>query len=203
MTRWLDRIGLGSKPLLGWALYDWANSAFYTIVITAVYPVFFGSYAAAGAAKGEAAIRHANATTIALVVVAVLSPLLGAAADSLGAKKALLGIFLAIGVVSTAAMALVDQGEWPLASACFIFANIGIVGSLVFYDSLLPHVIGRPEGAEREAEMDRVSSAGYAMGYLGGGVALLLGLFPIAQPERFGFADTFTAMRTMVPTPSM
>lgn len=197
MTRWLARVGLGSKPLLGWGLYDWANSAFYTIVITAVYPVFFGSYAAAGAAEGEASIRHANATTIALVVVAVLSPLLGAAADSLGAKKKLLAVFLAIGVVSTAAMALVDRGEWPLASACFIFANIGIVGSLVFYDSLLPHVVGRPAGAEREAEMDRVSSAGYAMGYLGGGMALLLGLFPIAQPQRFGFADTFAAMRTV------
>ena len=197
MTHWLGRVGLGSKPLLGWALYDWANSAFYTIVITAVYPVFFGRFAAAGAAEGQAAIRHAQATTLALVVVAVLSPLLGVAADSLGAKKKLLAIFLSLGVASTAAMALVDKGQWQLASACFVFANIGIVGSLVFYDSLLPHVVGRKSGPEREAEMDRVSSAGYATGYFGGGVALLLGLFPIAQPQRFGFADTFAAMRAV------
>src|SRR6185503_9339911 len=146
MRRFWDRLGLGSKPLIGWTLYDWANSAFYTIVVTAVYPVFFGRYAAAGAPEGQAAVRHANATTLALVVVAVLSPLLGVAADSLGAKKRLLGIFLAIGVVATAAMALVGQGQWQLASACFVFANIGIVGSLVFYDSLLPHVVEHREG---------------------------------------------------------
>jgi UMF1 family MFS transporter len=197
VTRWLARAGLGSKPLVGWALYDWANSAFYTIVITAVYPVFFDRFVMAGAPAGLASRRHALATTAALVVSAVLSPLLGVVADSLGAKKRLLGAFLGIGVVSTASMAVLDQGESRLAMVCFFFANLGIVGSLVFYDSLLPHVVGDGRGAEREAKMDRASSAGYAIGYLGGGVALLLGLVVIAQPERFGFADTYAAMRAV------
>ena len=197
MSRLLARLGLGSKPLVGWALYDWSNSAFYTIVVTAVYPVFFDRYAAAGAPPGVASARHALATTIALVVVAVLSPLLGIAADSLGAKKALLGGFLGLGVLATAATALVHQGQWQLASACFVLGNIGIVGSLVFYDSLLPHVVEHSSGPEREADMDRASSAGYAVGYLGGGLALLVGLVVIAKPQRFGFADTFGAMRAV------
>jgi UMF1 family MFS transporter len=192
MRRLLDRLGMGSKPLLGWTLYDWANSAFYTIVVTAVYPVFFGRYAAAGAPEGAASIRHANATTLALVVVAVLSPLLGVAADRLGAKKALLALFTALGVVATAATALVGKGEWGLASACFVVANIGIVGSLVFYDSLLPHLVS---AERREEEMDRLSSAGYALGYLGGGLALLFALVAIAKPQAFGFADAFAAMK--------
>jgi len=197
MSRLFARLGLGSKPLLGWALYDWSNSAFYTIVVTAVYPVFFDRYAAAGAPPGVASTRHALATTVALVVVAVLSPLLGVAADSLGAKKALLGGFLALGVLATAATALVQQGQWQLASACFVLGNIGIVGSLVFYDSLLPHVVEHQTGPEREADMDRASSAGYAVGYLGGGLALLVGLVVIAKPQRFGFADAFGAMRAV------
>lgn len=189
---WLDRIGLGSRTQVAWALYDWANSAFFTIVVTAVFPVFFGGYAAAGVPAGIASIRYANATTVALIVVALMSPLLGAAADSLGAKKVLLGVFLGLGVLSTAAMALVGKGDWVFAAVCFAAGNIGIVGSLVFYDSLLPHVIA---GENPEAEMDRVSSAGYALGYLGGGVALGLALVAIAQPQRFGFADTYAAMR--------
>jgi UMF1 family MFS transporter len=192
MRRWLARIGLGTPVQVAWAFYDWANSAFYTIVVTAVFPVFFGGYAAAGVSSGLASIRYANATTVALVVVALMSPLLGAAADSLGAKKVLLGVFLGLGLVSTAAMALVGRGEWVFAAACFAVSNIGIVGSLVFYDSLLPHVI---RGDNPEEEMDRVSSAGYALGYLGGGLALALALLVIAQPARFGFADSWSAMR--------
>lgn len=196
MASWRDRLGFGTRPIFGWTLYDWGNSAFYTIVVTAVYPIFFARYAAAGSPPGAATVHHANATTIALVAVALLSPLLGAAADTMGAKKMLLGIFLALGVVATAAMALVERGHWPFASACFVLANVGIVGSLVFYDSLLPHLVIRNVGAEdREEAMDRISSAGYALGYLGGGLALLLALVAVQKPALFGLADSFAAMK--------
>ena len=188
MRSLLARLGLGSKPLLGWAMYDWANSAFYTLIIASVYPVFFERYAAAGAEKGLATQRHALATFAALFLVAVLSPLLGAAADLRGAKKKLLAAFLALGVGATLALALVGRGDWVLGSALFVVANVGIVGSIVFYDALLPHLVRGPE-------LDRVSTAGYALGYLGGGLALLLALPVIAQPERFGLADAYQAMR--------
>jgi MFS transporter, UMF1 family len=188
VRRLLGRVGLGTRPLFGWALYDWANSAFFTLIVAAVYPVFFERYAAAGEAKGVAMSRHAAASFLALALVAVLSPLLGAAADSLGAKKRLLAVFLALGAVPTAGLALVGRGDWPLASALFVVANIGVVGSLVFYDALLPHLVPR-EG------LDRVSSAGYALGYLGGGIALFGALLVIAVPERLGLDDPYVAMR--------
>ncbi|HEV8629358.1 MAG TPA: MFS transporter, partial [Thermoanaerobaculia bacterium] len=95
---------------------------------------------------------------------------------------------LALGVVPTGAMALVGRGQWQLAAALFVLSNVGIVGSLVFYDSLLPHIA--PPG-----QLDRVSAAGYALGYLGGGLALLLALLPIAHPQAWGLPDTFAAMR--------
>src|SRR5687767_4771337 len=110
LRRLLGRVGLGTRPLFGWALYDWANSAFFTLIVAAVYPVFFERYAAAGAAKGVAMSRHAAASFLALAVVAVLSPLLGAAADSLGAKTRLLAVFLAIGALPTAGLAFVGSG---------------------------------------------------------------------------------------------
>jgi UMF1 family MFS transporter len=188
LRRALGGSGLGTRPLFGWALYDWANSAFFTLIVAAVYPVFFERFAGAGLPKGAAMSRHAAASFLALAVVAVLSPLLGAAADSLGAKKRLLGIFLAIGAIPTAGLALVERGEWLPAAALFVVANIGIVGSLVFYDALLPHIAARDD-------LDRVSSAGYALGYLGGGVALLLALLAIADPARFGLEDSYAAMR--------
>jgi UMF1 family MFS transporter len=188
MRGWLARLGLGSRPLWGWALYDWANSAFYTLIVASVYPVFFGRYAAAGAPPGLASSRHATATFLALLAVALMAPFLGAAADLRPLKKRLLFAFLLLGVVATGLMALVDRGEWAFASGLFVVANVGVVGSMVFYDALLPHL------ARRE-ELDRVSTAGYALGYLGGGLALALALVVISRPQTFGFADTWAAMR--------
>jgi UMF1 family MFS transporter len=188
MRTLLARLGLGSRPLVGWAMYDWANSAFYTLIIASVYPVFFERYAAAGAEKGLATQRHAIATFAALAVVAVISPVLGAAVDMRGGKKKLLAAFLALGVGATLGLAFVGRGEWVLGSALFVVANVGIVGSIVFYDALLPHLV-------RGSELDKVSTAGYALGYLGGGIALLLALPVIAAPQRFGIADSYLAMR--------
>ena len=85
-------------------------------------------------------------------------------------------------------MATIDRGEWAYASIIFIVANVGIAASFVFYDSLLPH-IARPD------EMDRVSTAGYAIGYLGGGLLLVVNLLWILMPTSFGIPDTLTAIR--------
>ncbi len=93
-----------------------------------------------------------------------------------------------IGVTAAAAMVLIQRGDWMLASALFFIGNIGVSGTTVFYDSLLPHV-AKPE------ESDRVSAAGYALGYLGGGLLLLLNLAWILQPAAFGFADTAAATK--------
>lgn len=162
-----------------WMLYDWANSAMYVVIVTAIFPTFFGSVAAEGLPAVEATFRFSLATTIGLTIIAALSPILGAIADHSAAKKRLLAAFLALGATAVAAMFLVQHGQWMLAALLFILANIGVNGSFVFYDSLLPHVAA-PE------EMDRISTAGYALGYLGGGLFLLLCLAIILAPATFG-----------------
>lgn len=184
----LERLGLHRPQLRAWALYDWANSAFITTIITAVFPIYYQDVAAAGVESGTATARHAVATTLALVVIALLSPFLGALADYRGIKKPLLGFFLSLGVLSTAGMFFIHEGDWFLASALFVGGNIGCLLSLVFYDSLLPHIA-------RENEIDRVSTAGYAIGYVGGGVLLCLNLLVILNPQRFGIPDAGTATR--------
>ncbi len=188
LTRWLTRLGLVTREQRAWATYDWANSAFQCTIITAVFPVYFASVAASGLAPAVATERFATATTLALAIVAVIAPVLGAYADVAGAKKRLLGMFLGVGVISTAAMVMVGNGDWLLAAVLFVVANIGVSGSFVFYDSLLPHVAS-------DAEMDRVSSAGYALGYLGGGVLLAVNLAWILKPAWFGLADAGVASR--------
>ena len=184
----LSRVGLNRPELRAWAMYDWANSAFQATVITAVFPRFFSDYAAAGLTPVEATARFAWATTIAVAIVAVLGPILGAIADVRGMKKILLGVSMSVGIVGTLLLATITRGDWSYAAAVFMIANIGIAASFVFYDSLLPH-IAAPE------EMDRVSTAAYAMGYLGGGVLLLVNLAWILSPATFGLADSVAAIR--------
>jgi len=179
----LGRLGLDRPELVAWAMYDWANSAFLTVVVTAVFPIYYRSVAAKGLDATAATGRFGLATTLALVVAAILAPPLGVLADRSGGMLRLLGRFLWLGVAATAALALVGEGDWFLALALFVLANIGVTGSFVFYDALLPHVA-------RRDELDRVSSAGYAMGYVGGGLALALCLALILGGPKFGLGGT-------------
>lgn len=182
-TRLLHRLGLGTREARAWALYDWANSAMVTTIITAVYPIYFGQVAGATLPAGEATVRFGLATTVALAVVAVLAPLLGAVADSAPLKKPLLLAFAALGVLSTAGLFFVGHGDWLLGAALFALANIGVNGSFVFYDALLPHL------ARTEEEMNRLSTAAFGLGYLGGGLLLMLQLAVIQRPAWFGLPD--------------
>jgi UMF1 family MFS transporter len=186
--RFLERIGLHRPELRAWAMYDWANSTFQTTVITAVFPRFFADYAAAGLSPTAATQRFAWASTAAAVIVAILGPVLGAVADYRAAKKKLLGAALAVGAVATVMMAFIGRGDWQYAAAVFIVGNVAMAASLVFYDSLLPHLASREE-------LDRVSTAGYAVGYLGGGVLLIVNLIWILSPQTFGLRDAVAATK--------
>ncbi len=187
-TSVLARFGLHRPELRAWAMYDWANSAFQTTIITAVFPRFFSDFAAAGLTPTDATARFAWATTIAVTITAVIGPMLGALADVKGMKKPLLAVSMIVGVAATLLMTTIARGDWLYAAVVFMIANIGIAASFVFYDSLLPH-IATPE------EMDRVSTGAYAIGYLGGGVLLVVNLAWILSPATFGLADSVAAIR--------
>ena len=174
-------------------MYDWANSAMACTIITAVFPVYYGSVACAGMTQERATQWFSLWTTVAMVLIALISPLLGTIADFNGQKKRMLGAFLGLGVASVAAMFFIYKGDWALASILFILANIGANGSYVFYDALLPHIA-------RDDEVDRVSTAGYALGYIGGGTLLALNLAWILKPEWFGLPavqDRLSAQGTL------
>lgn len=194
MSGFLDRLGLGRKEGRAWALYDVANSAFVLTVQTAIYPIFFYSVAGAGLASGVATQRHAWTTSIALVVVGVMAPILGALADYAGLKKRLLAVFLLIGVIATGGMFFIQEGMWVYAAVLFALANIGAQGSFVFYDSLLPHVAG-------PRDLDRLSTAGFALGYLGSAILFAIQIAWIQNPAWFGLpsGEGLTSAQSTLP----
>ncbi|MDQ3556181.1 MAG: MFS transporter [Gemmatimonadota bacterium] len=175
----LHKLGLHRRELRAWAMYDWANSAMVAVIMTAIFPIFFVRVAGAGMDPARATQSYATATTVGLAIIALVAPLLGTIADYVAVKKRMLGTFMGVGVVAVACMYFIGHGDLWLASLLFIVANIGVNGSFVFYESLLPHVA-------REDELDRVSTAAYALGYVGGGLLLALNLAWILFPGAFG-----------------
>jgi UMF1 family MFS transporter len=188
IARLLARVGLVTPEQRAWAWYDCGNSAYFTTVITAVFPAFFASFAARGMAAGDATTRFGAITTVGMVIVAIAAPVLGALGDITARRKQMLVAFAGLGIASTVLLTTITEGGWQWAAAVFILGNLGVSGSLVFYDSLLPSVAA-PD------ETDRVSAAGYALGYLGGGVLLVLNLAWILQPALFGLSGTVAATK--------
>lgn len=190
--RLLERLALDRKPTRAWVMYDWANSAFVTIVVAAVFPPWFVGLAAGTQAteplRAAATGRLSFATAVALTIIALASPVLGAIGDRAPIKKRMIAVFTLIGAGATGGLWFVGEGDAGLALLLFAIGNIAVSGAFVFYDALLPHV-AKPD------EMDRVSTAGYALGYLGGGVLLAVSVALILQPHRFGIRDTGTAVR--------
>ena len=184
----LGQLGLDRRELRAWAMYDWANSAYQCTIVTAVFPLFFSEVAAANLPPAVATERFAWVTAIGVAVVAVLGPLLGVVADFRAVKKKLMAVCVALGAMAAGGMVFIDQGEWLLALGLFLLANIAIATSFVFYDALLPH-IASPH------EMDRVSTSGYALGYIGGGVLLAINLAWIMVPAWWGLSGTVAAIK--------
>jgi MFS transporter, UMF1 family len=179
----LARLGLGRPELRAWASYDWGISAFQVAITTALFPIYFPKVVAADLDPARATALLGLVNSVAMALIAVLSPILGALADERGSKKRLLAVFLTLGVASTAALGLATRGDIWLASTCYALAIVGATGSFVFYEALLPHVA-------RPGEIDKVSTAGYAIGYIGGGLLLVLQLLVIQGVVPVGISDT-------------
>jgi UMF1 family MFS transporter len=169
------------KVIFSWCMYDWANSAFATTIMAAVLPTFYSKVAGADLKPNIASAYWGYTVSIAMITGAILAPILGAIADHTGARKRFMGFFAITGSIAAALLVLVSTGDWMLASLFYILGNISFTSSIIFNDSLLPHIAGD--------RIDTVSTQGYALGYLGGGILLAINLAMIMKPEFFGIAN--------------
>ncbi len=177
-----------SRRIYSWALYDWANSAYATVVIAAFFPIFFKQYWAADLSAAESTYQLGIANALSSLVMMVFAPLLGAIADRGSARKKFLIFFAAMGIVMSGGLFFIEQGEWFLAMVIYLFATIGFMGGNLFYDSLLPQVAA-------EKKFDRVSALGYGLGYFGGGLLFAAMVAMSLWPAAFGLADASEAVR--------
>ncbi|MGO4107782.1 MFS transporter [Paenibacillus sp. YAF4_2] len=183
---------LDQKALRGWKMYDWANSAFATTMMAAVLPVYYSDVAGIHLVGNRAETYWGYTQSIAMLMVAILSPILGAIADYTGSKLRFLSIFMMTGVLSCVFMAFAGDGDWLLASILMVIGSIGYSGGNTFYDSMLAD--GVPQG-----QRDRVSAQGYAYGYAGGGLLLLVNVIMIQGWEIMGFpSKTFATQMVFI-----
>ncbi len=176
------------RAVWGWALYDWANSAFATTVMAGFFPGFFKKVWSQGVDVNLSTAYLGIGNALASLAIALMAPVLGAVADGSGGRKRFLIGFTYLGVLMTACLALIPKGHWALALFIYAAGYMGFAGGIVFYDALLPHVTP----SER---LDQVSSLGYALGYLGGGVLFVINVVMALKPHLFGLADTAQAIR--------
>jgi UMF1 family MFS transporter len=171
------------KPRLAWALIDWANSAFALTVMTAFFPVFFGKYwcDTPGLSPQTGTLYLGIANSLYALLIALTAPILGAVADQGGAKKRFLIVFTLLGALSTALLPLVARGDYLIAASLFVVASFGFSGNCLFYDALLMDVAG-------SRDFDRVSSFGYALGYLGSELLFILNTLMVMFPGSFGLS---------------
>ena len=177
------------KTVNAWCLYDWGNSAFATTIMAAVFPPFYRSMAtAAGLSDSDATASWAYTTSCALLIVALVGPFLGSFTDQTQSKKRFLTFFAGLGVISSALFVFLGETSYLLGSILFIAGNIGFAAGNIFYESLLPHIA-------RRDDIDRVSTRGYAIGYVGGGILLVVNLLWILKPHWFLLPDVGFALR--------
>ena len=151
--------------VFSWLLFDFANTSFSVIMVTFVFPLYFKNVICNGEPSGDA--LWGFSISLSMLLVALISPVLGAAADYSGKRKRFLFVFTLISVVATALLSFSGQGMALTAIALFILANIGFEGGLVFYDAYLKELA-------TDKSVGRVSGYGFAMGYLGALAILLL-----------------------------
>jgi UMF1 family MFS transporter len=176
------------NPVIAWAMYDWANSAFATTVMAGFFPTFFSQFWSQGADATTTTLRLGTANSAAGFIIAVLAPWLGTLADRSARRKQFVVAWTLLGVAATAALYFVSRGQWALAAVLYVLGTMGFNGGIVFYDSLLLQV-----AAPRD--YDRVSALGYAFGYLGGGLLFAVNVAMAVKPQWFGLASAAAAVQ--------
>ena len=178
---------LKRKPVVAWAFYDWANSAFATTIMAGFFPVFYS--AISKELSTEDSQFWFNVTLAAAsVLIAVSAPILGAVADRGGSRKKFLVFFASIGILMTGGLAWVHAGHWWMGLLLYGLGTVGFSGANVFYDSMLVDVA-------EDDELDLVSALGYSAGYIGGGLLFALNVLMVQKPEWFALRDAAAAVK--------
>lgn len=176
-----------SKQAWRWAFYDWANSAFATTVMAGFFPIFFKSYWATDLTDAESTFVIGSANSIVGLLIAVSAPVMGAFADAGNSKKTLLLTFALLGIISTGYLFFVPESSWKFAIIFYSVGVIGFSGGNIFYDALLVSVA-------EDKDRNRVSSLGFSLGYLGGGLLFLLNVLMFSFPNLFGLSNQIEAV---------
>lgn len=178
---------LKDKQVWGWALYDWANSVFATVVIAGLFPVVFKQYWSSGLTSDESTFSLGLANSIASLIIVLLAPFLGVIADCAGIRKRMLIGFMLLGSIMTLLFYPVAEGNWMPVLVLYVLATLGFMGANIFYDAIMVDVA-------RGHHIDRVSGLGFGMGYLGGGLLLAFCVVMAQTPQTFGFAESIDAV---------
>ncbi|TKC20162.1 MFS transporter [Robertmurraya kyonggiensis] len=181
-----------------WALYDWANSAYTIVIVTAILPLYFKSAATeAGISASTSTAYWGYANSFSTLIVALLAPILGTIADFKGFKKRFFTFFAALGIIFTLLLAVVPADQWMILLIVFVLTSIGFAGSNVFYDAFLVDVT-------TEKRMNRISASGFAYGYIGSTIPFVIsiaiivlaqtGTIPLSVPVASQIAFVITAL---------
>lgn len=186
------------KTINGWCMYDWANSVYSLVITSAIFPVYYNSVTTADGGGDKVdffgleivnSVLYAYSLSFSFLFVAAILPLLSGIADYSGRKKLFMKCFMYLGAAACLGLYLFDgpeDVEWAI--ICSVLASIGYSGSLVFYDAFLPEIV-------TEDRFDKTSAKGYAFGYIGSVLLLVINLVMIEYHELFGFEEGQTAVR--------
>ena len=157
------------KKYFSWILYDWANSAYATIVLAGFFPIIFADYYATSFSESQRTLVLGISNSAASLLLILFAPFLGIIADKKKNRKIFLIFFAFLGIFSTLFLVLIEKDSWALASIFFSISILGFMFSNIFYDSMLLSF-------KKKNAYDSISSYGYALGYLGGGISFVLSI---------------------------
>lgn len=193
----------GNKRIInGWAMYDWANSVYSLVITSTIFPIFYQNITTKKNTYGDTVTEQVNifgfeinnsvlysyAISFSFLLVAAITPLLSGIADYSDSKKRFMQFFCYLGSLSCMALFFFDPNYLELSMCFVVLASIGFSGSLVFYNAFLPEIA-------EEKDQDRISAKGYALGYIGSVILLLISLALLMSPESFGIEDGWMPAR--------
>lgn len=182
-----------TKQERSWILQDFANSAYSIIITTAILPVFFKEVASKGLEPHISTAYWGYANFLSTLIISILAPFLGTLADYKGYKKKLFILFTLTGIVATASLSIISEGDWLPCLLIYIITVIGFTGSTVFYDSFLTDITDNND-------MDMISSLGFAWGYIGGTLPFITCIIIILNAKAIGISTVFATQLSFLIT---